>query len=94
MCMRGIYFSPFYYNILFNHFDVIAENTQHIQVEYICVYILCVCVFIIVNIYIYIYIHSYQMFKRRQHNKSKCKKSKVNKKGDDNYHLINLLIEI
>ena len=90
--MRGIYFSPFYYNILFNHFDVIAENTQHIQVEYICVYILCVCVFIIVNIYIYI--HSYQMFKRRQHNKSKCKKSKVNKKGDDNYHLINLLIEI
>ena len=55
--MRGIYFSPFYYNILFNHFDVIAENTQHIQVEYICVCVLCVCVFIIVNIYIYIYIH-------------------------------------
>ena len=44
-------------------------------------------------IYIYIYIHI-RWLKGRQHNKSKCKKSKVNKKGDDNYHLINLLIEI
>lgn len=56
-----------------------------------CVYTICMCVHHCEYIYIYIHI---RWLKGRQHNKSKCKKSKVNKKGDDNYHLINLLIEI